>query len=102
MGHFIFPAVTGVGLGLSEARASGIYAEASSLTLHLLLRTTVEQSTGGFVTLIRDKSDDHIVGACVLAEGGKLVLEAYLAVRDKIKTTVLAVMFQPHLTWNEA
>jgi mercuric reductase len=100
---FTSPAVAGVGLSLSEARASGIDAEASSLPLHLLPRAIVQQSTGGFVTLIRDKTDDRIVGACVLAEeGGELVMEASLAVRYKIKARELAAMFHPYLTWNEA
>lgn len=100
---FTSPAVAGVGLSLSEARVNGIDAEASSLPLHLLPRAIVQQSTLGFVTLIRDKSDDRIVGARVLAEeGGELVMEASLAVHFKIKARDLAAMFHPYLTWNEA
>ncbi|KAK4938774.1 hypothetical protein LTR66_015065 [Elasticomyces elasticus] len=100
---FTSPAVAGVGLDLSEARAKGIDAEASSLPLHLLPRAIVQQHTRSFVTLIRDKSDDHIVGARVLAEeGGELIMEASLAVRYKMKAKDLAAMFHPYLTWNEA
>ncbi|KAK5074559.1 hypothetical protein LTR70_010155 [Exophiala xenobiotica] len=100
---FTSPAVAGVGLGLSEARAQGIDAEASSLPLHLLPRAIVQQDTRGFVTLIRDKSDDRIVGARVLAEeGGELAMEAALAVRYRMKAKDLGAMFHPYLTWNEA
>jgi len=100
---FTSPAVAGVGLGLSEARAKGIDADASSLPLRLVPRALVQQDTRGFVTLIRDKSDDRIVGARVLAEeGGELVMEASLAVQYKIKAKDLAAMFHPYLTWNEA
>jgi mercuric reductase len=78
---FTSPAVAGVGLGLSEARAKGINADASRLPLRLVPRALVQQDTRGFVTLIRDKSDDRIVGARVLAEeGGELAIEASLAV----------------------
>ncbi|KAI9877986.1 MAG: hypothetical protein M1830_002218 [Pleopsidium flavum] len=100
---FTSPAVAGVGLDLTEARAKGIDAEASSLPLALLPRAIVQQSTRGFVTLIRDKSTDHVVGARVLAEeGGELVMEASLSVRYNIKAKDLAAMYHPYLTWNEA
>lgn len=100
---FTSPAVAGVGLGLSEARAKGIDADESSVPLNLLPRALVQQDTRGFVTLIRDKSDDRIVGARVLAEeGGELAMEASLAVQYRIKTKDLAAMFHPYLTWNEA
>lgn len=100
---FTSPAVAGVGLGLSEARAKGIDADASSLPLRLLPRALVQQDTRGFVTLIRNKSDDRIVGARVLAEeGGELAMEASLAVHYGIKAKDLAVLFHPYLTWNEA
>lgn len=100
---FTSPAVAGVGLSLEEARAKGINAEASSFSLDLLPRAIVQQNTRGFVTLIRDKSDDRVVGARVLAEeGGELVMEASLSVRYQIKAKELASMFHPYLTWNEA
>lgn len=100
---FTSPAVAGVGLSLSEARAKGIDADASTLPLRYLPRALVQQDTRGFVTLIRDKSDDRIVGARVLAEeGGELIMEASLAVQYRIKAKDLAAMFHPYLTWNEA
>ncbi|KAK5074542.1 hypothetical protein LTR70_010297 [Exophiala xenobiotica] len=100
---FTSPSIAGVGLGLSEARAKGIDADASSLPLRLLPRAIVQQDTRGFVTLIRDRSDDSIVGARVLAEeGGELAMEASLAVRYKIKSKDLAAILHPYLTWNEA
>ena len=100
---FTSPAVAGVGLSLTEARAEGIDAEASSLPLDLLPRALAQHNTRGFVTLTRDKSNDRIVGARVLAEeGGELIMEASLAVRYQIKAQDLAAMFHPYLTWNEA
>jgi mercuric reductase len=52
---------------------------------------------------VRDKSDDRIVGAFVIAEEGEeLVMEAALSVHYHVKATVLAAMFHLYLTWNEA
>lgn len=100
---FTSPAVAGVGLDVTAAHAEGIDADASSIPLSLLARAIVQQDTRGFVTLIRDKKDDTIIGARVLAEeGGELVMEAALCVRYKVKVHDLAAMFHPYLTWNEA
>jgi len=100
---FTSPAVAGVGLGLVEARAQEIDADVSSLPLHLLPRAVVQQETRGFVMLIRDRSDDRIIGARALAEeAGEMIMEASLAVRYKTKAKDLAAMFHPYLTWSEA
>ncbi len=100
---FSSPAVAGVGLDVHEARAKGIDAETSIVPLSLLPRAIVQQETRGFVTLIRNKQDDTIIGARVLAEeGGELAMEASLCVQQKIKAQELAGMFHPYLTWNEA
>lgn len=100
---FSSPAVAGVGLDIHDARATGIDAEASTIPLSSLPRAMVQQDTRGFVSLIRNKQDDIIIGARVLAEeGGELVMEASLCVQYKIKAQDLAGMFHPYLTWNEA
>lgn len=100
---FTSPAVAGVGLDLAEAHAAGIDADASSIPLSLLPRAIVQQETRGFVTLIRSKADDTIIGARVLAEeGGELVMEAALCIRHRVRATEVAAMFHPYLTWNEA
>ncbi|EXL39232.1 hypothetical protein FOCG_18158 [Fusarium oxysporum f. sp. radicis-lycopersici 26381] len=100
---FTSPAVAGVGLDLAAAHAAGIDADASSLPLSLLPRAIVQQDTRGFVTLIRNRVDDTIIGARVLAEeGGELVMEASLCIRHKVKAHEVAAMFHPYLTWNEA
>merc|ERR1711937_74874 len=100
---FTSPAVAGVGLDLAAAHAAGIDADASSLPLSLLPRAIVQQDTRGFVTLIRNRVDDTIIGARVLAEeGGELVMEASLCVRHKVRAHEVAAMFHPYLTWNEA
>lgn len=100
---FSSPAVAGVGLDVHDARAKGIDAEASIVPLSILPRAIVQQDTRGFVTLIRNKQDDTIIGARVLAEeGGELAMEASLCVQQRIKTQELAGMFHPYLTWNEA
>ncbi|KAI6789403.1 hypothetical protein KC331_g212 [Hortaea werneckii] len=99
---FSSPAVAGVGLDVHDARAKGIDAEASTVSLYLLPRAIVQQDTRGFAILIRNKQDDTIIGARVLAEeGGELVMEASLCVQWKIKAQELAGMFHPYLTWNE-
>lgn len=99
---FTSPAVAGVGLGLPEARAKGIDADASRIHLHFLPRALVQKDTRGFAMLIRGKGDDCIIGARVLAEeGGELIMEASLAVHYRTKARDLAAMFHPYLTWNE-
>lgn len=100
---FSSPAVAGVGLDVHEARAKGIEADASIVPLSLLPRAIVQQETRGFVALIRNKQDDTIIGARILAEeGGELVMEASLCVQHKIRAQELAGMYHPYLTWNEA
>ncbi|KAL1963940.1 hypothetical protein VTN77DRAFT_7615 [Rasamsonia byssochlamydoides] len=100
---FSSPAVAGVGLDLAAARAKGIDAEASTVPLSLLPRALVQQDTRGFVTLIRNRRDDTVIGARVLAEeGGELIMEAALCVRCKVKAREVAAMFHPYLTWSEA
>ncbi|KIW04011.1 mercuric reductase [Verruconis gallopava] len=100
---FTSPAVAGVGLDVRSARARGIDADASTLPLSLLPRAIAQQDTRGFVTLVRNRSDDTIIGALVLAEdGGELVMEASFCVRYKVKVSDVAAMYHPYLTWNEA
>ena len=100
---FTSPAVAGVGLDLAAARAAGIDADASSVPLSVLPRAIVQQETQGFVTLIRNRADNTIIGARVLAEeGGELVMEAALCVRNRVRSNEVAAMFHPYLTWNEA
>lgn len=100
---FSSPAVAGVGLDIASARAHGIDAEASTVLLSQLPRALVQQDTRGFVTLIRNRQDDTIIGARILAEeGGELVMEASLCISCKVKTQEVASMFHPYLTWNEA
>ena len=100
---FSSPAVAGVGFDVPNAQARGIDAEASIVPLSLLPRAIVQQDTRGFVTLIRNKQDDTIIGARILAEeGGELAMEVSLCVQYKIKAQEVAGMFHPYLTWNEA
>lgn len=100
---FSSPAVAGVGLDVQDAQAIGIDAEASILPLSLLPRAIVQQETHGFVALIRNRQDDTVIGARILAEeGGELVMAVSLCIQKKMKTQELAQMFHPYLTWNEA
>ena len=99
---FSSPAVAGVGLDVHEARARDIDAETSIVPISLLPRAIVQQETRGFVALIRNRQDDAIIGARILAEeGGELAMEASLCVQHKMKVQELAGMFHPYLTWNE-
>lgn len=74
-------AVARVGLDIYDARAKGIDAKASIVPLSSVPRAIVQQDTCGFVTLIRNKDDDTIIRARILAEeSGELVIEASLCV----------------------
>jgi len=99
---FVDPQVAGVGLDLEQAKAEGIDAEASTLTLVHVPRAIAARDTRGFIQLIRDRKTDRLLGARILApEGGELLMEAAVAIRYGITVAQLAAMFHPYLTLSE-
>jgi mercuric reductase len=75
----------------------------SKLELSQVPRAQVARDTRGFVKLIRDKSNDHLIGARILApEGSELLMEISLAIRHNITVKELINEFHPYLTLSEA
>jgi len=99
---FTDPQVAGVGLDEKEAEAQGIPYEVTSLPVSEIPRAAAALDTRGFVKLIRNTTNDKIIGARVVApEGGELIMEATLAVKYGITATELAATFHPYLTMGE-
>ena len=99
---FTDPQIAGVGLDEKEAEAQGIPYEATSLPVEEIPRAAAALDTRGFVKLIRNTTNDKIIGARVVApEGGELIMEAALAVKYGITATELAETFHPYLTMSE-
>lgn len=100
---FTDPQVAGVGMDELQARKAGIDFEVSKLKLSQVPRAQVARDTRGFVKLIRDKSNDRLVGARILApEGSELLMEISLAIRHNITVSELIDEFHPYLTLSEA
>ncbi|MCH8011737.1 MAG: mercury(II) reductase [Candidatus Marinimicrobia bacterium] len=99
---FTDPQVTGVGLDEDQAKARGINAETSTLSLDYVPRAIAARDTRGFIKLIRDVDTDKLIGARILApEGAELIMEVSLAIKYGITVRELVDMFHPYLTMAE-
>ena len=99
---FTDPQVAGVGLDETMARQKGIPAESVTLPLSQVPRAIAARDTRGFIQLVRNRENDRIVGARVLApEGGELLMEVALAIRHGLTAQSLASSFHPYLTLGE-
>jgi len=100
---FTDPQVAGVGLDERQATDAGYAAEATTVPLSYVPRAVAARDTRGFLTLVRDRDTDRLLGARVLApEGAELLMELALAIKYQIPTRELAAMFHPYLTLGEA
>jgi mercuric reductase len=99
---FTDPQVAGVGLDELQARNRGIDAEASVLPLTHVPRSLAAHDTRGFIKLIRDRQNNKLIGARILApEGSELLMEVAVAIKFGITTEQLKDMFHPYLTLSE-
>ena len=99
---FTDPQVAGVGLDELQARNRGIDAEAAVLPLTHVPRALAARDTRGFIKLIRDRQNDKLIGARILApEGSELLMEVAVAIKFGITTEQLKDMFHPYLTLSE-
>lgn len=99
---FTDPQVAGVGLDERQALARGFAAQATTLPLSAVPRAVVAHATRGFITLVRDRETDQLLGARILApEGSELLMEVALAIKHGITTRELASAFHPYLTLSE-
>jgi mercuric reductase len=99
---FTDPQVAGVGLDELQARNRSIDAEAAVLPLTHVPRALAARDTRGFIKLIRDRQNDKLIGARILApEGSELLMEVAVAIKFGITTEQLKDMFHPYLTLSE-
>lgn len=100
---FTDPQVAGVGFDAQQATQHGFDAEVSTLPLAHVPRALAARDTRGFVSLIRDRQTDRLLGARILApEGSELLMELSLAIAYGISVAELASRFHPYLTLSEA
>ncbi|NIA29911.1 MAG: mercury(II) reductase [Actinobacteria bacterium] len=99
---FTDPQVAGVGKDEAGAEAAGIEFDVSVLQLSDVPRALAARNTKGFIKLIRNKTDDTLVGARILAsEGSEMLMEVALAIKYKIPVRELRQMLHPYLTLSE-
>ncbi|MFU8813658.1 MAG: mercury(II) reductase, partial [Balneolaceae bacterium] len=99
---FTDPQVAGVGMDEQQAKEAGIDVDVSKLSLEHVPRSIAARDTRGFIKLIRNKANDQLVGARILApEGSELLMELSLAIRHGITVESLKSEFHPYLTLAE-
>ncbi len=99
---FTDPQVAGVGMDEEQAKEAGIDVETAKLSLEHVPRSIAARDTRGFIKLIRNKANDRLMGARILApEGSELLMELVLAIRHGIPVESLKSEFHPYLTLSE-
>ncbi|SMO82877.1 mercury(II) reductase [Fodinibius sediminis] len=99
---FTDPQVAGIGMDELQAREAGINYDTTKLTLDNVPRSIAARDTRGFIKLIRNKENDQLVGARILApEGSELLMELAMAMRHGVTVKSLISEFHPYLTLSE-
>ena len=99
---FTDPQVAGVGLDERSDEAAGRPVEVSVMPLSEVPRNVATQDTRGFIELLRHTETDVLLGARIVApEGGELVSQLTLALKDGLTVADLAGAFYPYLTQSE-
>jgi mercuric reductase len=99
---FTDPQVAGVGMDENQAYENKIEYEVSTIQLKDVPRSIAARNTKGFIKLIRNKENDKLIGARILAsEGSELLMEISLAIKYGITVKELKQMFHPYLTLSE-
>ncbi|MDF1612684.1 mercury(II) reductase [Stygiobacter electus] len=99
---FTDPQVAGVGMDENQAYENKIEYEISTIQLKDVPRSIAARNTKGFIKLIRNKDNDKLIGARILAsEGSELLMEISLAIKYGITVKELKQMFHPYLTLSE-
>ena len=99
---FTDPQVAGVGLDEQQAEDAGVNYQATKLTLDNVPRSIAARDTRGYIKLFRNKDNDRLIGARILApEGSELLMELALAIRHGVTIQSLKSEFHPYLTLSE-
>ena len=96
---FTDPQVASVGMTEAEARAEGIDAKTSVLTLDNVPRALAARDTRGLIKLVADSKTGKLIGAHILApEGSDSIQTAALAIKAGMTYSDLANTIFPYLT----
>lgn len=99
---FTDPQVSGIGMDENQAYENKIDYEVSTVQLKDVPRSLAARNSKGFIKLIRNKENDKLIGARILAsEGSELLMEISLAIKYGIIVKELKQMFHPYLTLSE-
>ena len=99
---FTDPQVAGVWMDENKAYENKIDYEVSTIQLKDVPRSLAARNIKGFIKLIRNKENDKLIGARILAsEGSELLMEVSLAIKYGITVKELKQMFHPYLTLSE-
>ncbi len=99
---FTDPQVAGVGMDEVQARAAGIDVDVAELPMEHVPRALAARDTRGFIRLVRNRTNDRLVGARILApEGAELLMELALAIKHGITARELTSTLHPYLTLSE-
>ena len=99
---FTDPQAAGVGMDENQAYENKIDYEVSTIQLKDVPRSLAARNTKGFIKLIRNKENDKVIGARILAsEGSELLMEISLAIKYGITIKELKQIFHPYLTLSE-
>jgi len=99
---FTDPQVAGVGMDEDQAYKVKINYDVSTIQLKDIPRSIAARNTKGFIKLIRNKDNNKLIGARILAsEGSELLMEISLAIKYGLTVTELKNMFHPYLTLSE-
>ena len=100
---FTDPQVAGVGLDEKQANEKKIDYDVSVVHMNDVPRALAAHNTRGFIKLLRNKANDQLIGARMVAsEGSEMLMEIALAIRYRIPVKELKQMFHPYLTLSEA
>ncbi len=96
---FTDPQVASVGLTEARARAQGIEARTSVLTMDNVPRALAARDTRGLIKLVADGETGRLIGAHILApEGSDTIQTAALAIKTGMTYEELGAMVFPYLT----
>lgn len=96
---FTDPQVASVGLTEAAARAQGIDAKISVLSLDNVPRALAARDTRGLIKLIADRATNKLIGAHILApEGADSIQTATLAIKQGMTYAELGDTIFPYLT----
>lgn len=99
---FTDPQIAMVGLTLEQAQELNIPADERKLDLENVPRALANFETNGFIKLIRNTSNDRLIGAQILApQAGEMIQIVSLALKNEMTVKEISNMLFPYLTMAE-